>query len=176
VRTVGEWWKTLPRRSASKKAMRRFSAIAVVALALLASGCVGVGSAKTAVQRSPELKDTALVVYFSRTVLGQPPTRQTYRIACADMGTGDASATFVCSRLTGSFWKRYFGVPSGPISWGPVQGTVTIRGTVNGERVTRSYYLFSQKFRDWMQILGRDPSGYAPKHGDSVGWRKIRPG
>jgi hypothetical protein len=61
----------------------------------------------------PKSTNTALVVSFTMTKLGQSPVKQTYRIFCADMGTGDASVTFVCSRLTGVFRYRYFAIPSG---------------------------------------------------------------
>jgi hypothetical protein len=93
--------------------MRRVSLHGVVALALVASGCIGGGSANTAALRSPKSTNTALVVSFTMTKLGQSPVKQTYRIFCADMGTGDASVTFVCSRLTGVFRYRYFAIPSG---------------------------------------------------------------
>jgi hypothetical protein len=158
--------------------MKRFSLLAIPLLALLAVGCFGGGSANTATQKSPKSRNTALVVHFSMTTLGQAPIKQTYRISCADMGTGDGGVTFVCGRLTGSLQARYFAVPSdGPISEGPEQAAVAISGTVNGERGRRSYYLGSQQFRDWMQILGRYPTGVAKCpvsdacHGSAVGWR-----
>jgi hypothetical protein len=110
-------------------------------------------------------------------VQGQAPIKQTYRISCLG-GTGDALGIYPCDQLTGSDRARYFAFPSaGPMSEGPEQATVTIRGTVNGERVTRTYYLGSHQFRDWMRILGRYSTGVAKCpvsdacHGSAVGWR-----
>jgi hypothetical protein len=157
--------------------MRRVLVMIVVLLALLGSGCFGGSSANTAARRSPQPKDTALVVHLSMTFLGQPPISQAYRISCGQLSTGDAAVTVVCSRLTGSFKDRYFATPPvSVVSAGPMDATVTIRGRVNGRPVARSYYLGGEQFRNWMQILGRDPSGFAPRHGDAVvGWRVLRP-
>jgi hypothetical protein len=151
---------TFTRRSASKMAMKRFSVLVVVVVALMAGGCFGGSSTKT-VQIGPDLQNlpTSLVVKVSVAKLGQAPSEHTYRISCLDTGTGDGAERYGCDRLTGSHRDRYFGVQSGPKSAGPLQGTVTIRGLANGVLVKRSYYLGSKQFRDWMQILGRDPSG-----------------
>jgi hypothetical protein len=91
--------------------MRRVLVTIVALLALLGSGCFGGSSANTAARRSPKPTDTALVVHFSMTFLGQAPIRQAYRISCGPSSTGDGAVTVVCGRLTGSFQDRYFATP-----------------------------------------------------------------
>ncbi len=140
--------------------MGRVSLLGVIGLALVAAGCLGDSSTKTVqIGAAGVLGPTDLVVKVSMTKLGQPSVKQTYRISCADTGTGDGGVTFACSRLTGSNRIADFGVPAGPKSAGPLQDTVTVRGLAGGFRVTRSYYLGSQQFRDWMRILGRHQVG-----------------
>ncbi len=138
---------------------RRFWLLGVV-LALLSSGCLGDSSTKTVhpgLQPSPT--NLVVKVLVEELGQGQTATAQTYRISCVDTGAARGAEEFHCDQLTGSNRDRYFGVPSGPISAGLLQGAVTIRGIANGVRVRRSYYLGSKQFRDWMLILNRDPSG-----------------
>jgi hypothetical protein len=100
-------------------------------------------------------------VTLSVATLGEATVRRTYHFYCGP-DTGILQPHVVsraCGRLTSSDRAHYFGVPSGPKSAGPLQGAVTIRGLAGGVRVARSYYLGSRQYRDWMQILGRDPSG-----------------
>jgi hypothetical protein len=76
------------------------------------------------------------------------------------MGTGDGGVTFVCARLTDSFQDRYFGTPRVTyISHGPGNAEVTVRGTVNGRSVTRTYRLGEEQFRNWTQLECRTLAG-----------------
>jgi hypothetical protein len=178
VRSLHPHTGTFTRHSASKLAMRRFSVLVVVVLALVASGCFGDSSTKPAHRAPTSAALTTpvpinLVVRIKVTTLGEVRVSKTYRISCPPSSSGDTVSGVACSQLTGHLQGRYLAdVPLAIVSWGPTQGTVTVRGTVDGHPVNRTYALWQEEFRNWMLLLGRAPSGEVPKHGyAAVGWQ-----
>jgi hypothetical protein len=113
-----------------------------------------------------------LVVRIKVTTLGEVRVSKTYRISCPPSSSGDTVSGVACSQLTGHLQGRYLAdVPPGIVSWGPTQGTVTVRGTVDGHPVNRIYALGQKEFRNWMLLLGVHLAVRAPKHGSAaVGW------
>jgi hypothetical protein len=167
ARTCGSFG-TFTRRSASKKPMRRISLLGVVVLALVAAGCLGSGSSKT-VPTSASLTAPVpinLTVGVKVTTMGEVRVSKTYRISCPPSSSGDTVSGVTCSQLTGHLQGRYLAdVRPDFLSAGPEQGVVRVRGTVDGHPVNRLYALGQKEFRNWMSLLGRAPSGVAPKHG-----------
>src|SRR5438094_8695449 len=110
--------------------------LAVAVLALLASGCLGGGSAKPSGGRGSAFTKTELVVRVGVWMLGEAPVKQTYRISCPRTSTvGDGAVTAVCSSLTG-FHDSYFGTTRASLrSAGPEQAVVKVLGSVNGRSV-----------------------------------------
>jgi hypothetical protein len=119
-------------------------------LALVVSGCFG-SSGTSSGKGSAEL-----VVTVTRSILGQPPTRDRYYIYCTTTGDQSPAMADVCRRL-GAYRNQYFGTAHKDlVSDGPEQAALTVRGQVDGATVRRSYDLgASPQYPDWMRLLAK---------------------
>jgi hypothetical protein len=116
------------------KQMRRFSLLGVVLLALVASGCLGVGSSE-----APAKKTAVVIRWANSGVDGDVLRRYVFYVSCP-VSSGLKSEVVACNQLIGHP-DRYFGAPAVTVvATMPVRGeSVSVRGTVDGSPVKQFY-------------------------------------
>jgi hypothetical protein len=147
---------TLTRRSASKRAMRRFSLLGVIVLALVASGCFG-GSADKSSRASEAMpiREAALTIGRRDASVGSVRLWR-FQVSCPPV-QGDVKPTLVCQQITAP-GSGFFGVQT--TSTTPLGGTgsLRIRGTVNGVAMNSGYLLGgAPQYGNWMRVLFTRP-------------------